>query len=161
MDLLLKISGSNSFLYNNIANITDDHSNTPITSDKYGPVSRYNGDKKKGTVIFLDALGMKKIWQRLGYSEVTNRWHKVTGEFGLMEQRRSDLLLDIRYRALSDTIIITISTEKNQTLENMLNTTFNLLCYPFMQSMKTRLLLRGIVSYGEFYWSEKLILVEP
>jgi hypothetical protein len=138
--------------------MSNDHSNTPFTSDKYGPVSRDNGVKKNGTVVFLDALGMKKIWQRLGYSEVTKRWHQVTGEFGWMEQRRSDLSLDIRYRALSDTIIITISTENDLIMEDMLNLTFDLLCDPFMESIITKLLLRGTVSYGEFYWSEKLII---
>ena len=80
MDLFLNNS-PNSFLYNNIANITDDHSSTPFTSDKYGPIPRYYGDKKNGIVVFLDVLGMKKIWERLGYSEVIIDGIKLLGNF--------------------------------------------------------------------------------
>lgn len=101
---------------------------------------------------------MKGIWERLSYDEVTRKWDEVTGEFELMEQSIEPLSLDIHYRALSDTIIITISNKNNLPIENMLNITFKLLLNPFMQSIKTRILLRGTVSYGEFYWSEKLII---
>ena len=141
-----------------ITGVTNNHTQTPVTSNKYGLISRYVGNKNEGIVIFLDALGMKGIWERLSYDKVTEKWDKVTSEFGLMEQSRQLLPLDIRYRALSDTIIVTISKQNNLTTENILNTTFNLLLTPFIQSIKSRILLRGTVSYGEFYWSEKLII---
>ena len=141
-----------------IAGVTNNHSQTPLTSNKYGLISRYVGNKNEGIVIFLDALGMKGIWERLSYDDVTKKWDEVTGEFGLMEQSKQLLPLDIRYRALSDTIIITISSQNNLTTENMLNITFNLLLTPFIKSIKSQILLRGTVSYGEFYWSEKLII---
>jgi hypothetical protein len=56
---------------------------------------------------------------------------------------------------LSDTIIITIPTELNQ---STINRTFDLLRQPFIDSIKTRLLLRGIVSYGQYYLSQQLII---
>jgi hypothetical protein len=136
----------------------NNHEQTPLTSNRYGLISRYVGNKNEGIVIFLDALGIKGIWERLSYDDVTKKWDKVTGEFGLMEQSRQHLPLDIRYRALSDTIIITISSQNNIALETILNITFNLLLPPFIESIKSRILLRGTVSYGEFYWSEKLII---
>jgi hypothetical protein len=44
-----------------IAGVTNNHAQTPLTSNRYGLISRYVGNKNEGIVIFLDALGMKGI----------------------------------------------------------------------------------------------------
>jgi hypothetical protein len=66
-----------------------------------------------------------------------------------------NLLSFIRARTLSDTIIITIASKPSYPI---ISKTFDLLLRPFIESMKTRMLLRGIVSYGRYYISERLII---
>jgi hypothetical protein len=59
------------------------------------------------------------------------------------------------FRVLSDTIIITIPSELNLSI---INRTFDLLLEPFIESIKIRMLLRGIVSHGRYYLSQQLII---
>lgn len=134
-----------------VAGQTNDQSNTPI--------GRYVGIKQRGLVVFLDVLGMKKISDRLEYNEVTSKWDKIIEFFVSMENEGiNNFSLNLNHRALSDTIIITIPNKNNSSLEDMLNNTFYLLLEPFINSIQIGLLLRGIISYGEFHWSEKLII---
>jgi len=102
---------------------------------------------------------MKKIYERLGYDEVTSKWDKIIKFFVSMEEEGiNNFSLKVNHRALSDSIIITIPNTNNSSREDMLNNTFYLLLKPFMNSIRIGLLLRGIISYGEFHWSEKLII---
>jgi hypothetical protein len=60
-------------------------------------------------------------------------------------------------RILSDTIIITIPGPLNHYI---INSTFDLLLEPFIHSLKIGMLLRGIISHGEYYLSNELIIGE-
>jgi hypothetical protein len=102
----------------------------------------YNGHPKTAIVVFIDVLGIKGIWKRCKPIEIVNKWKKVIGSFRNVLEEGS-LSAGYFFRILSDTIIITIPAELNQ---STINRTFDLLIQPFIDSIKTGLLLRGIVS---------------
>jgi hypothetical protein len=132
-----------------------DSSNTPIVYDGISwTVREQDGHPKTGIVVFIDVLGMKGMSQRYKPAQIVNKWKNVIGSFSKVLQEG---YLDAGYffRILSDTIIITKPTELNQ---SAINETFNLLLQPFIDSIKTGLLLRGIVSHGEYYLSQQLII---
>lgn len=134
-----------------------DSSNTPLVYDGISwTVREQDGHPKTGIVVFIDVLGMKGMWQRYKPAQIVNKWRNVIGSFSKVLQEG---YLDTGYffRILSDTIIITKPTELNQ---STINETFNLLLQPFIDSLKTGIpfLLRGTVSYGEYYLSPQLII---
>ena len=145
-DLNIKVSG-----YEN------DSSNTPLVSDgKDLTIRNYGFLEKQGLVIFLDALGMKGIWKRFHPIEVVQKWSNVNNAFLSIEEDLEIQYLDFNFRALSDTIIITISNINS--INNNLNKVFDVLIKPFINSIKNKILLRGVITYGIFYWSDKLII---
>jgi hypothetical protein len=87
---------------------------------------------------------------------IINKWKKVVRSFRNVLQEEY-LNAGYFFRILSDTIIITKPTELNQ---SAINRTFDLLRQPFIDSIKTGIpfLLRGIVSHGEYYLSQQLII---
>jgi len=132
-----------------------DHSNTPIVDDGIGISARgYEVYPKSGIVIFLDVLGIKRMWQELQPIEIVNNWKKVIRSFMHVVQERP-INAGYFFRVLSDTIIITIPSELNPSI---INRTFDLLLEPFIESIKTRMLLRGVVSHGRYYLSQQLII---
>lgn len=135
-----------------------DHSNTPLTLGDIGLTIRgYGFRQENGIVIFLDALGIKGIWRRFPAITVIKMWNSVNGFFkSSLDTNKQSFNAVPFFRAISDTIIITIHcTNLNTTL---VEKTFDLLLQPFIQAIKTRMFLRGIVSYGTYYLSEKLII---
>jgi hypothetical protein len=137
---------------NKIANISNDSFNTPFTF--FGGRVRVKGidfQKKKGFVIFLDALGIKGIWQKEDPEDVINRWNNVLDEFKLLE--RQDMNLNVY--GFSDTIIITCTTLHNNNFQT-LNFICKLLIPCFIKSIENRIFLRGSITYGEFFESTKI-----
>jgi hypothetical protein len=59
------------------------------------------------------------------------------------------------FRVLSDKIIITMPSHLSY---GVVGQAFDLVLKPFIQSIKVRILLRGIISYGTYYLSERLII---
>jgi hypothetical protein len=132
-----------------------DSSNTPIVYDGIDwTVRGHDGHPKTGIVVFIDVLGMKGMWNRYKPIEIINKWKKVIGSFRNVLQEGS-LNAGYFFRILSDTIIITIPTELNQ---SAIYGTFHILRRPFIDSIRTGLLLRGIVSHGQYYLSQQLII---
>ncbi|MFZ0328562.1 MAG: hypothetical protein WBP64_04735 [Nitrososphaeraceae archaeon] len=83
-------------------------SNTPITSD--GTCYAIRGiryEKVDGVIAFLDALGVKGIWETKDPTEVLKNWDNVYRTF-------SDTLrhLGINLSMLSDTLIISMRGHK-------------------------------------------------
>jgi hypothetical protein len=99
-----------------------------------------DGHPKTGIVVFIDVLGMKRMWKRYKPIEIINKWKKVIGSFSKVLQEGC-LNAGYFFRILSDTIIITIPTELNQ---SAINGTFDRLIQLFIDSIRTGLLLRGI-----------------
>jgi hypothetical protein len=151
----IKLPTNNSDLNVPIGSQTFDGSNTPIIYDGIGwTVRGYNLHTETGIVIFLDVLGIKGIWESLPLVEVIKRWNKVIRAFmNVLETRppRGGHL----FRVLSDTIIITIPTKLN---DSAIREAFDLLLQPFIESLELRMLLRGAISYGTYFLSERLIL---
>ncbi|MGA9150434.1 MAG: hypothetical protein WBZ36_07645 [Candidatus Nitrosopolaris sp.] len=130
-------------------------SNTPIVYDGISWIVReQDGHPKTGIVVFIDVLGMKGMSQRYKPTEIFSKWKKVIGSFRNVLQEGS-LNAGYFFRILSYTIIITIPTELNQFA---INRTFDLLTQPFIDCIKTGLLLRGIVSHSQYYLSQQLII---
>jgi hypothetical protein len=135
----------------------NDFSNTPLVSDgKNLTIRNYGFIEKQGLVIFLDALGMKGIWKRFPPIEVVQKWSNVNTAFLSIEEDPEIQNLDFSFRALSDTIIIIISNTNSLNIN--LYKIFNLLIKPFINSIINKILLRGVITYGTFYWSDKLII---
>jgi hypothetical protein len=59
------------------------------------------------------------------------------------------------FRTLSDTIIIAIPLQPNYA---SISKTFDLLLTPFIESLKTGMLFRGIVSSGWYFISDRLVI---
>jgi hypothetical protein len=134
----------------------NDFSNTSLVSDgKNLTIRDYGFIEKQGLVIFLDALGMKGIWKRFPPIEVVQKWSNVNTVFLSIEEPEVQNL-DFSFRALSDTIIITISNIDSLNIN--LPKIFDLLIKPFLNSIKNKILLRGVITFGPFYWSDKLII---
>ena len=98
----------------NIGGLNIDHSNTPLTRDEIGLTIRgESSHAETGFVIFLDVLGMKGIWERLLPRQVIKRWDEAIHAFmDSIEEHHSQLGVIPYLRALSDTIIITIPTQR-------------------------------------------------
>ncbi|MGB6534052.1 MAG: hypothetical protein WBF33_38730 [Candidatus Nitrosopolaris sp.] len=132
-----------------------DSSNTSMVYDGISWTGRaQDGHHKTGIVVFIDVLGMKGMSQRYKPREIFSKWRNVTGSFSKVLQE-GYINAGYFFRILSDTIIITIPTELNQ---SAINGIFDLLRQPFIDSIKTGLLLRGIVSHDEYYLSQQLII---
>ena len=111
---------------------TVDSSNTPIVYDGIGwTVQGYDVHTETGLVIFLDVLGMKRIWKRLRPNEVVQRWNGVLRAFMNSLERRPPQGGHL-FRVLSDTIIITIPT---QLTYSAIREAFDLLLQPFIESV--------------------------
>ena len=140
-----------------VSGYENDPSNTPLVSDgKDLTIRNYGFTEKQGLVIFLDALGMKGIWKRFPPIEVIQKWSKVNHAFLSIEEDPEIQHLDFNFRALSDTIIITISNINS--INNNLHKIFDVLIKPFTNSIRNKILLRGVITCGIFYWSDKLII---
>ncbi|MGC1928817.1 MAG: hypothetical protein WA667_07560 [Candidatus Nitrosopolaris sp.] len=121
-----------------VAGQGSDSSNTPMVYDGISWSGREQGGyPKTGIVVFIDVLGMKGMSNRYEPKEIVNKWRKVIGSFSKVLQE-GYLNAGYFFRILSDTIIITKPTELNQ---STINLTFDLLIQPFIDSIKTRLLL--------------------
>ena len=124
------------------------HLNTPLTRDEVGLTIRgESSHAETGFVIFLDVLGMKRIWERLLPRQVIKRWDEAIHAFmDSIEEHHSQLGVIPYLRALSDTIIITIPTQRT---DSNIDQLFDLL--PFVNSIKAKMLFRGTISYGSYY----------
>jgi hypothetical protein len=134
-----------------------DQSNTPLVNDSIGPTIRgYGIHEENGVVIFLDVLGMKGIWRRFKPINVIKMWNSIIGFFrDSLDQNCSYINAFPFFRALSDSIIIAIPSRLSS---DIICRMFDMLMQPFTQSIKTRMLLRGTVSYGTYYYSDRLII---
>jgi hypothetical protein len=136
-----------------------DHSNTPLIHDGIGFTGRGDGlHQERGIVIFLDVLGMKGIWRTSDFDprKVINRWDSVIQSFqASLDVSRQYLNTVSYFRVLSDTIIITIPSDLSY---GLVGQAFDLLLKPFIKSIKERMLLRGVISYGTYYLSKRLII---
>ena len=136
---------------------TEDHSNTPLVHDGIGYIIR--GEKshvETGYVVFLDALGMKGIWQHCQMDRVVGMWTNAVGAYmDSLQAHQSGLNAIYQFRVLSDTIIIIIPTTLN---DFSIVQVFDLLLDPFITSIKNHMLFRGTISYGLYFISPRLIL---
>jgi hypothetical protein len=136
-----------------------EHLNTPLTHDEIGLTIRDHGiHQEYGIVIFLDALGIKGIWKRRKPNDVVKMWGTVGGFFKhSLDQATQYLNKRPFFRMLSDTIIITIALQQQLNYSDI-SKTFDILLTPFIESLKTGMLFRGIVSSGWYFISDRLVI---
>lgn len=136
-----------------------DSSNTPLIHDGIGFTGRGDGlHQEQGVIIFIDALGMKRIWNTPHFDprHVINRWDIVINSFqNSLDAHRQYLNTISYFRVLSDTMIIAIPANLSYGLIGQI---FELLLGPFIDSLKVHMLLRGAISYGTYYLSRRLII---
>lgn len=131
-----------------------DHSNTPVTHDEFGITLReFSSHERKGFVVFVDFLGIKGIWKRVKPENVFTNMKDIAGKFE--KELGMSVLSQFKtyFTTLSDTVIITCEC----TLK-YINSVFDILINPFLYSMKLRFPLRGAISYGKYFLSNRLII---
>jgi hypothetical protein len=112
---------------------------------------------KNGAVIFLDALGTKGIWTRADPKEVFSSWRSVLAHFDRAIARFSGTheIHDLSVRAFSDTVIVTaVGADPYQLLVPIAE----VLSTPFFIALMEKVYLRGVISLGDFYESDQLVI---
>lgn len=130
--------------------------------------------ENQGLVIFLDVLGVKDIQERDEAFEMLQNWETVYEVFkdkikSLGEKLgERDLAADVDFMGFSDTIIIslpvTVHPKRYRDLTKrddywwMINIIGEALIPLFLTAISKNILLRGAISVGRFYRSDKLII---
>lgn len=115
---------------------------------------------KKGVIAFIDALGVKGLWTRTDPREFMRSWKAI---LRLFRASRRVMLKEYQYsvrqtflKAFSDTIIVGFIT-KNNPIDNLLFMG-DLLMAPFYHALDMGIFFRGVISIGQFEFSESIIL---
>jgi hypothetical protein len=136
-------------------------------------------DKRKGVVVFLDALGIKGVWNT--NPNFIDKWETVRSDFKrftklsqeysdssfkeLIEKNLINLGLDkslankitprFNIAFFSDTVIITASVPHHEYThaEFFIPFACHLLVGPFLTALKNMIFFRGSISVGNFYQS--------
>jgi len=108
-----------------------------------------------GTVIFLDSLGTKGIWKGKDPKTVLKNWKEFIDSIDLDKKIANKQGLKLSRRAFSDTIILTLTGgEKNEIIKESVEMLSSLITYGITKNIN----LRGAMSIGKFYISDKMIL---
>jgi hypothetical protein len=130
-------------------------SNTPVRSDGAGnyTVQGYPSSPQKGFIVFIDALGMRRIWESVDPNIVFNKWRDIITRFSNAIQT-SSLIQSLRYfNIVSDTIIMSFSKDVSAYDE-----IFRVLLEPFRYSLSIEFPLRGTISHDIHYLSNLLAI---
>lgn len=134
---------------------------------------------RKGAVVFIDAVGTKIVWTRSDPKKFIESWERIVNSFRRKAEicnTAVDILRDGGYncdeypeyevRAFSDTIILHLSYDINKYPEQStwitdhpLNSIGGELISPLYNAIvKEGIYLRGVISFGEFYASDSIII---
>jgi hypothetical protein len=134
---------------------------------------------RKGAVVFIDAIGTKTVWTRNDPRKFIKSWERIVKSFYQKAEICNitvDILRDGGYncdeypeyevRAFSDTIILHLSYGINEYPEQSiwdthhpLNSVGGDLISPLYNAIvKEGIYLRGVISFGEFYASDSIII---
>lgn len=130
-------------------------------------------------MIFLDILGYKGLWNRYGSEELITKLLKIKRDtflekkgyntvYGKVQKEKLDFIM----YTFSDTFIITVEELKGSPENGNKNTRLNngrsikpameIASVIFDMAIKEHILLRGVISYGEFFTVKKQnILLGP
>ncbi|MHB1546835.1 MAG: hypothetical protein ACYCV8_09295, partial [bacterium] len=131
----------------------------------------------KGVVVFLDALGTKTAWTSRDPKKFIDSYEKVLKSFysskklysNMAEELKDDDYYDfpeIIMRSFSDTIILFLYfpiNKRNMQIDRLfelrqIGIIAMILNDPFYEAIKKGIYLRGVISIGEFYLSDKIII---
>lgn len=106
-----------------------------------------------GMVAFLDALGVKGIWETRDTNEVLNDWNKVYYLF--YDSLKS---LDINVAAFSDTLIISMRKGREMGSWRLAEIFCEAIIPLFLKSMEYEFFFRGAVAMGYFSRSSRMLI---
>ena len=128
-----------------------------------------------GVVVFLDALGTKAVWSRKEPSKFIKSWNNLIESFKVQKEIY-DKLFDhesyknnskfgkLNIRSFSDTIILTLSHDIDDSQKiyplNLFDLNIGLILLQGIYSaiINKGIYLRGVISFGEFYISDQIII---
>jgi hypothetical protein len=109
-----------------------------------------------GLVVFLDALGVKGIWETKDTAQVLENWNKV---YYLFSDALNDLS-GINLSAFSDTLIISMRGHRD--LIDRPSRFVEIFCKtiipPFVRSMHYDFFFRGVITMGDFSRSSRKLI---
>lgn len=112
--------------------------------------------EKYGAVILLDALGTKGVWKNNDTDVILERWNTFTGLFeDLFENYMKEYKAEVTFTAFSDTIIITVVSAD---IEVSLLHIAAALISPFIIGLVLGVYLRGCISIGKFFGTDKIVI---
>jgi len=114
---------------------------------------------QKGAIAFLDALGTKGIWSKAKPSSVIRSWDKVLHVFERsIEEARNEAgekCEGFRIAAFSDTVIAILKGQDPVALIPLMG---KAVLAPFLSGLFEGLYFRGVISAGQFYESDTLLI---
>lgn len=130
-------------------------SNTQFRPDcaKGYTVQGYPSSPQNGFVVFLDALGMRRIWETQDPNIVFNKWRDIITLFSNSIESSSVTHSSRYFNVVSDTIIMSFSEDVSA-----YDQIFSALLAPFVYSLSIEIPLRGTISYDIHYLSSLLAI---
>lgn len=130
-------------------------SNTPIRPDSARgyTVQGYPSSPQNGFIVFIDALGMRRIWETEDPNVTFNKWNDVITQISDSIQK-SPIVQSLRYfNIVSDTIIMSFNEDVSA-----YDHVFGLLLEPFRYALSIEFPLRGAISHDVHYLSNLLAI---
>lgn len=130
-------------------------SNTPLRSDgaRGYTVQGYPSSPQNGFVVFIDALGMRRIWETQDPNIVFSKWKNIITHFSNSIES-SSITRSLRYfNVVSDTIIMSFSEDVSA-----YDQIFGALLSPFAYSLSIEIPMRGTISHDAHYLSSLLAI---
>jgi len=117
-----------------------------------------NYSKESGTVIILDALGIKGIWKNHDPFKILEKWDRIVDSLpydGTIAKKKG---IELTYYTFSDNLYITFTNaETNEILIEASKMLSALISYGITKGFY----FRGAISIGDFYKSDRMLLGEP
>jgi hypothetical protein len=110
-----------------------------------------------GVVVLLDTLGTKGILGKMSPEEYVEKWKHLRQY--IHKQRMPSNILIRDFFLFSDTLVITLFSKNNElNMVQLLLYSTVIVKYLFYIGFKEDLLFRGVISCGEFYTNEEIII---
>ncbi len=108
----------------------------------------------QGTVMFLDALGTKGIWERRSIEEVEHAWIGLNDTLEIFKKFLTHSGINCQMLLLSDTIVLLANTDKLLVVSKMFSAFI-------AQSILNKVFFRGAISIGQYFYKPGMPLIGP
>jgi len=122
-----------------------------------GYMSKFTKGDKTGVIILLDALGTKGIWKRMPPENYVKKWLEIKEYLENIQELKNLVIVEVC--RLSDTVIISITPfEDKYNVLNLLGFASLISQKLLYSGFEKELLFRGVISYGDYYTDEEIII---